>query len=179
MRRVVALLAALVAAVPAFAGEADPIVRACDSSQFGDLGRGWQRRAVVAGPVSFVGMRVGYGRGAVAAAGPGLGRPLKVVVVVAPETTATVRIARRSSAYTSLGYNETRLRGGAPVPLANGTQSVRFEACGSEPSRPVWNRGTQFGGYFLVSGRRCVEVEIETGGRVVRRKLSFGARCMR
>ena len=63
------------------------------------------------------------------------------------------------------------------VPLAEGTESVRFHACRAVRSREPWNRGTQFGGYFLVAGARCVHVEVATQGKMLRRKLSFGARC--
>ncbi len=174
MRIIFPLLVALVVAVPAAGADREPQKRECDSSQYGDLGRGWQKRAVLAGPVAFVGMRAGYRREAVLPVQPGVGRPYKVVVVVAPNAASTVRIGMRSRSVAALGYNEIRHDGGGPVQLSTGTQATRFEACGSEPSRAAWNRGTQFGGYFLVSGRRCVEVEVETGGKVLRRKLRFG-----
>jgi len=178
MRTALGILLSLFVAVPALGGGPETSVRGCDSSQYGDLGRGWQKRAVLAGPVAFVGMRAGYRRDAVLPVSPGRGRPYKVVVVVAPNAAPTVRIGMRSRSVAALGYNEIRHDGGGPVQLSNGTQVTRFEACGSEPSRPAWNRGTQFGGYFLVSGRRCVQVEVETGGKVLRRKLRFGVGCV-
>jgi hypothetical protein len=55
---------------------------------------------------------------------------------------------------------------------------VRFQACHPVRSREPWNRGTQFGGYFLVVGARCVHVDVATQGKVLRRKLSFGAPCV-
>jgi len=167
----------LVAAVPALANEPEPYVRTCETSAYGDLGRGWQKGAVTAGPVAFVGMRNGYSREGVLPAAAGRGRPLKVLVVVAPGAAAMVRIATRSRSVAALGYNELRFAGGGTAPLSSGTPATRFEACRAEPSRAVWNRGTQFPGYFLVSGRRCVDVEVATAGKVLRRKLSFGARC--
>ena len=54
---------------------------------------------------------------------------------------------------------------------------MRFHGCRLVRSREPWNRGTQFGGYFLVMGARCVHVDIATQGKVLRRKLSFGVRC--
>lgn len=158
--------AALLAAVPALARDAEPFVRDCSTSQYGDLGRGWRERAVVAGPVAFVGMRDGYASG-----GP---RPLKVVVVVDPQRVATVTVGARSRTSAALGYNGVRHSGGGRIPLAKGARSVRFIACGPVASREPWNRGTQFGGYFLVSGRRCVHVEIASGGKTLRRALRFG-----
>jgi len=47
-------------------------------------------------------------------------------------------------------------------------------------SREPWNRGTQFGGYFLVTGRRCVYIDVATQGKIIRRALRFGVpRCAR
>ena len=177
MRTIVALLLALVVAVPALAGEPEPYVRTCSTSQFGDLGQGWRERAVVAGPLAFVGMKNGLTSRRVP---DGLGRPHKILVVVEPSRVATVTIALRSRAHAALGYNEPARYGGrAAVPLSDGTTSVRFEACGSVASRAAWNRGTQFGGVFLVNGpRRCVHVEVRSAGKLIRRALRFGvARC--
>ena len=178
MRVVVAVLVVLVVAVPAPAGEPEPYVRTCSSSQFGDLGQRWRDRAAVAGHVAFVGMKGTYRPMHPERLAPGRGRPLKVLVVVDPSAGPTVTIAPRSRAYAALGYNGIRQKDGTGVPLADGTSSVRFRACRPVPSREAWNRGTQFGGYFLVAGLRCVHVDIATHGRVLRRKLSFGARCV-
>ena len=167
MRIVVALLLALVVAVPARADDPEPYVRNCSTSQFGDLGQGWRERAVVAGHVAFVGMRNGLSSSRF---------PHKVLVVVEPNAAPAVTIAARSRAYAALGYTDVRHTGGR-VPLAAGTQRVRFRACRAVRSREPWNRGTQFGGYFLVLGARCVHVDVATQGKVLRRKLSFGARC--
>jgi hypothetical protein len=176
MRFAVALLLALVVAVPALADEPAPYVRTCATSQFGDLVRGWQERAVVAGHVAFVGIRGSYRPMRTDRFGPGRAMPLKVLVVVDPNAAPTVTIAARSRAYAALGYNAIR-HNGMGVPLADGTESVQYKACRAVPSREPWNRGTQFGGYFLVSGARCVHVDVATQGKVLRRKLSFGARC--
>jgi hypothetical protein len=176
MRVALALAVALVVAVPALAVDPAPHVRTCATSQFGDLGRGWRERAAVAGRVAFVGMKGGYRRRDVERVGEGRGMPLKVLVVVDPNAAPTVTIAPRSRAYAALGYNGVQ-NDGLGVPLADGTLSVRFEACGTVRSREPWNRGTQFGGYFLVAGARCVHVDVATQGKVLRRKLSFGARC--
>jgi hypothetical protein len=178
MRIVVALLLFLVLAVPALADEPEPYVRTCSSSAFGDLGQGWRERAMVAGHLAFVGMRSGYNRMYLDPVGPGSANPLKVLVVVDPNAAPTVTIATRSRAYATLGYNSIRRKDSAGVPLTDGTQSVRFHACRLVRSREPWNRGTQFPGYFLVSGARCVHVDVATQGKVLRRKLSFGARCV-
>jgi hypothetical protein len=174
MRIVVALLLGLLAAVPALADEPEPYVRECGTSVFGDLGRGWRERAVLAGHVAFVGMKKGYLR--YRPSGPGAW-PVKVLVVVDPRAAPTVTMAARSRRHAALGYNGIR-HDGHGVRLERGTTGVVFRACPPEPSRASWNRGTQFAGYFLVSGRRCVHLEIATAGKVLRRSLRFGvARC--
>ena len=109
MRVVVALLLALVVAVPALADEPDPYVRTCSSSQYGDLGRGWRGRALVAGHVAFVGMGDGYRRMSTETLPPGRAMPLKVLVVVDPNAAPTVTIARRSRA-----VRRARLQRGPP-----------------------------------------------------------------
>jgi hypothetical protein len=172
MRIAFALLLVLVAAVPALADEPDPYVRTCATRQFGDLGQNWQQRAVVAGHVAFLGASDGRWR----PPGPGAW-PLKVLVVVDANAAPTVTIAERSRAHAALGYNNVR-HNGTGVTLDRGTQSVRFEACRPATSREPWNRGTQFGGYVLVSGRRCVYIEVATQGKIIRRALRFGVpRC--
>ena len=178
MRVVAALLLVLVFAVPALADEPEPFRRTCSSSQYGDLGRGWKEHAVVAGSLALVGMGVADGRAAIVPSPQGMGRPYKVLVVVDPNAVATLTVAPRSRSYAALGYNEIRYRGGESVPLVDGAQSVRFEACRAVPTRASWNRGTQFGGTFIVNGRRCVHVEVRARGRLLRRTPRFGvARC--
>jgi hypothetical protein len=176
MRIVAALLVALVVAVPALADDPKPYLRACSSSAYGDLGRGWQERAVVAGHLAFVGLKDGYARWRPQGTGAW---PVKVLVVVAPNAAPTVTIAERSRGSAALGYNDVR-HNGRGVPLDRGTQSVRFEACRAVESREPWNRGTQFPGYFLVARRGCVYVDVATQGKIIRRALRFGVpRCAR
>jgi hypothetical protein len=104
--------------------------------------------------------------------------PHKILVVVEPRRVATLTIAAGSRGHAALGYNDIRHTGTGRVPLTSGTNAVRFEACGAVASRAAWNRGTQFPGYFLVEGPRCVHVEIRSGGKLIRRALRFGAtRC--
>ena len=174
MRIVVALLLSLVVVVPALADEPKPFVRTCSTSQYGKLVRDWQEGAIVAGHIAFLG---GNSRMAIERFGPGRAMPLKVLVVVDANAAPTVTIAPRSRAYAALGYNGIR-HNGTGVPLTDGTQSVRFQGCRPDRGREPWNRGSQFGGYFLVAGARCVYVDVATQGKVLRRKLAFGARCV-
>ena len=164
------LVVALAVSAAALAADPKPFVRDCSTSQYGDLGRGWRERAVIAGPVAFVGMRDGYASG-----GP---LPLKVLVVVDPRRVATATIAARSRGYAALGYNGVRPSGEGRIPVSSGTRSVQFQACDAVMSREPWNRGTQFGAYFLVRGRRCVHIVIKSRGKIFPRVLRFGVpRC--
>jgi hypothetical protein len=167
-----ALVVAAMSASAAFGADGTP-VRDCGSSAYGDLGARWRERAVIAGPVAFAGLRGGYRFAR--AAPPGKAWPRKVLLVVEPQRTATIRIAAASAPYAALGYHELRFEGGRPVPLAAGTRTVRFVACRATPSREPWNRGTQFPGYFLVRGAKCVRVDVVTPARTYRRTLRFGA----
>src|SRR6186997_3267732 len=125
MRIGIALLVALVVALPALAEEPEPYVRTCATSQLGDLGQNWRERAVVAGHVAFVGGTTAYQHWR--PGGPG-SWPVKVLVVVNANAAPTVTIAQRSRGHAALGYNNIR-HNGTGVALDRGTQSVRFEAC--------------------------------------------------
>jgi hypothetical protein len=107
------------------------------------------------------------------------------LVVLEPGQVATLTIAARARSVASLAYGQEALRrvsadAGGPVPLSAGDPAVRFEACARAHVGKPWNRGTQFPGYILVSGRRCVGVVVRVEGRAgpLRRTLRFGrARC--
>ena len=174
---VIALIAA-VAAAPAPAHREEPPQRDCSTSAYGDLGRGWQRRAVVAGPLAFVGLRSGYG--GVPPKRKGQGALLKVLIVVEPAAVATVTMTAKSRRFATLGYHDVRSTDGY-APLTAGTPRASFVACAKpNPRAAAWNRGTQFPGYFLVSGRRCVDVVVRVRGGPgpMLRTLRFGvARC--
>ena len=177
MRVVVALLLLPLAAVAALAGEPEPYVRTCSTSAYGDLGRGWRERALIAGHLAFVGMREPRPASELDPVQPGWANPLKVLVVVDPGARPTVTIAPVSRRNAALGYNPIR-HDGRGVPLAAGTTSVRFRGCRAVLSREPWNRGTQFPGYFLVARRGCVRVDVATQGTILRRTLRFGVtRC--
>lgn len=109
---------------------------------------------------------------------PGSGSwPIKVLVVVDPGAAPRLTIAARSRDHAALGYNRIR-HDGRGVPLERGTTSVGFRACSRDRFRKPWNRGTQFAGYVLVAGPRCVRVEVATQGKILRRVLRFGVpRC--
>ena len=157
----------------------EPPVRDCSTSAYGDLGPDWRRRALLAGPIAFVEMRDGTRH--VPPAPPGRSWPLKLLVVLEPGQVATVTIVARARSVAALAYDRASLqrvsaRAGDHSPLSAGEPSVRFEACARPHVGKRWNRGTQFPGYFLVSGRRCVAVTVRVEGEpaALRRTLRFG-----
>jgi hypothetical protein len=142
--------------------------RTCDSSVGGDLGLGWRRGEVEAGPVIFVGSE-GY------ADDP-------PVLFAAPSARATVhkmllmirgaRPVELSMRYPDAAflYDEARWRNRNVVPFRLGDPRVRFEPCGGDQ---VW---TQFNGGFLVRGAACVPIDVHVTGRdPILATLSFGA----
>lgn len=171
MRVAAALLLALAAAAPALATGGEPDVRDCSTRAIGDLGPTWRTRAVLAGPLAFVGMRNGSGWSG--------GRLHKVLVVVDPRAVVTVTIAPRSAGVASLAFSTRRRLPAAPVPVSAGATSVRFEACArANPGQKPWNRGTQFPGSFVVARPACVDVVVQYGETRLTRKLRFGTpRC--
>jgi hypothetical protein len=88
------------------AGAAGGFVRTCESSVYGELGDGWRRDSVVAGPLAFVALRA-------AAAWPagelrrraGGYRGQKVLVVVAAGETVTVTVPVAERRHLSLLYD--------------------------------------------------------------------------
>ena len=157
----------------------EPALRECSTSAYGDLGRNWRQSALHAGPVAFVEMRDGTRQ--VPPAPPGRSWPLKILVVLEPGRAATVTIAARARSVAALAYDQASLRrvsaaAGDHAPLSAGEPSVRFGACARPHAGKRWNRGTQFPGYFLVSGRRCVAVIVRVEGEpaALRRTLRFG-----
>ena len=160
-----------------------PPVRDCSTDAYGDLGRNWRQRALHAGPIAFVEMRNGTRH--VPPAPPGRSRPLKILIVLEPGQVATLTIAARARSVAALAYDQAALRrvsaaAGDHVPVSAGEPSVRFKACARPHVGEPWNRGTQFPGYFLVSGRRCVGITVRVEGRpaALQRTLRFGrTRC--
>src|SRR5688500_19212693 len=99
-----ALLVAVALALPAFAAEEPPpYVRTCSSSAYGDLGAGWREHAVVAGHLAFVGLGGRRRTSELDPVDPGQANPLKVLVVVDPNSAPTLTVARVSRRNAALG----------------------------------------------------------------------------
>src|SRR5688572_9705530 len=127
----------------------EPPVRDCSTRAYGDLGPDWRRRALLEGPVAFVGMRDGTRQ--VPPAPPGRSWPLKILVVLEPGQVTTVTIAASARSVAALAYDRASLQrvsaaAGTHAPLSAGEPSVRFEACARPHVGKRWNRGTQFPG---------------------------------
>jgi hypothetical protein len=159
------------APTPSVTGPPAPFVRTCDSSVFGELGRDFEDGSVVAGPVVFVGIE-GYERlgDRWFRVREGRAPAIKVLLVVRGKDPVTISIAGDVPA--SLAYDPAMWRSSNVVPLSAGDAAVTFEPCGGGPQR------TQFNGAFLVSGPRCVPVEVAIpSGETLRAELPFGTSC--
>jgi hypothetical protein len=157
---------------PSRSGPASPVphpfVRTCESSVYGDLGPGWRRDNLHAGPVFFVGAN-GYADEPVRwFEAPGKRPTLqKVLVVVAGDRPVEVRVSHRDAA---LAYDPDVWGLRNRMPFGLGDPVVRFEPCGGDQ----WS--TQFNGGFLIRGPMCVPVEIRVDGDAPSyATLSFGS----
>jgi hypothetical protein len=155
--------------LPASPG-AGAFVRSCESSVFGDLGAGWRKDAVLAGPVAFVGAR-GYEddpKRSFVARGARMATAQKVLAVVAGDRPVTVSVQTRDAA---LFYDPSKWGQSNHVAFRRGDEVTRFEPCIG-----VTQRSTQFNGGFLVHRPTCVAVRVQIeGGRARVVSLSFGA----
>jgi hypothetical protein len=154
--------------------EGGAFVRPCDTSVYGDLGPGWQRRSIVAGPIAFVGLGSEgvIGAGALHP-GPAGFTTLKVLAVVATRT--RVRVSVRSPVHrVALLYDAADFHAHT---IAGGERAVVFPACrgGATPfgGRP----GMQFNGGFLVRGRACARLVVRWDDRRRTIPLALGRGC--
>lgn len=152
------------------ASDADVFVRSCESSVSGDLGAGWQRGAVLAGPVAFVGAH-GYEddpKRLFLATAPGMARAQKVLAVVEGDSPVVISLRTRDAA---LFYDPSKWGQSNRVPFQRGDEVTRFEPCTEDTQR-----STQFNGGFLVRRPTCVRVRVQNeGGETTVASLSFGA----
>ena len=172
------------AAPAARAGAGDaPVVRACGSSVYGDLGRDWLPASVVAGPLAFVRARaLATSTYSFRGIGGGRYRGIKQLVVVRTGWVARVVVPSTRRRTVALQYAPEDFNK-AVVP-AESEHDVAFAAC--PPHRPFLGpasaRWTQFNGAIVVAGRRCVTLAVYAAKqghplpvRPLIARLSFGA----
>ena len=140
-------------------------VRPCKTAVYGDLRRGWRKRAVVASPLALLLSSDRRPKHFVP------DRDLKVLAVVRAGARVTLAVPEAERQRTSLLYDSDFAR----------TSSVRFRACsrsGAEYPGPGGypGRETQFNGGFFVRDAHCAAIEVWTEGRTtpIRRWLPFG-----
>jgi hypothetical protein len=153
-------------------------VRPCKTAVYGELRRGWPKRAVVAGPLALLPYPERRPKHFVPDAA------LKVIAVVRAGARVTLAVPEAERQRISLLYDDS-----APgLHLSDGTSSVRFRACprsGKHPGPGGYpGRETQFNGGFFVRDAHCAAIEVRTEGRTtpIRRWLPFGVhrwRCPR
>lgn len=142
-------------------------VRTCGSSVSGDLGAGWRRGEVTAGPVVFVAASSYADDPAGRFGAPGrLATSQKVLIVVDGDEPVVVSVRHPDAA---LAYDPARWRDRNIVPFRLGETRVGFEPCDDR-------RSTQFNGAFLLRGPACAPVVVrQRGAEPVSVTISFGA----
>lgn len=156
-------------------------VRTCQTSVYGDLGKGWRKdkNAVVVGPLAllFPGGYANAPRKFFVRHGTGY-YSQKVLAVVEQGATVTIAVAPAVSGVVSLLYDPERFNQSGGYEVSDGERAVTFKACarGKALIGPP-NSATQFPGGFIVAGPRCVPLEVWLGNdsTPTYRWLSFGA----
>lgn len=146
-----------------------PFVRDCAAEAAGELGDGWEDRAVHAGPVAFVPLREHELASPKprATLEPGRHIPKKVLVVLRAGLNATVSVATEDRQAVSLLYDPERVARSSPERgyiVEDGSPEVHFAACDDHP--------TYFNGAFVVSGPICLGLIVEVGGQEPREVLA-------
>jgi hypothetical protein len=144
-----------------------PRARGCESAVYGDLGPGWEQRALRAGPIAFVGMARGVSADDVAR----YNGMIKVLLAVDNGAVVTLRVATADRSGVALDYTSPF----ASRRVAEGKPAMTFRAC--DPSN--WRPHTQFNGSFIVDRARCAHLDVHVQGRVqpIPVAISFGAPC--
>jgi hypothetical protein len=151
----------------------EPVRRGCGETQTGDLASDWRSRAVEAGPLALYPMP---SRASEAVQGrPGYFRPVKVLVILTPGSTATLAVPQSQRGAIGLAYGR-RAGFGRFAPamrVAGGLSAVTFQSCPSA-SYPR----EHFGGGFVVSRPMCAELEVQVGRRApISLRVPFGRAC--
>jgi hypothetical protein len=151
-------------------------VRTCETSVYGAFRTGWERGAVVAGPIAFVGLG-GKGRisaKGLAAADLGPTYVLKLLAVVAAHTRVTVSVDPSESEHVALSYDPSRFDARR---IEDAERAVTFAACGGGGTRFGDGRGIQFNGGLIVDGPLCADLDVRWPGGSRRVRLSLGHAC--
>jgi len=154
-------------------------VRACETSVYGDLGKGWRedRSAVVVGPLALLypGSYANAPRRFFIRYGTGY-HSQKVLAVVEQGAVVTVAVAPAATGVASLLYDPERFNHSGGYEVSDGERAVTFKACakGTALIGPP-NSATQFPGGFIVAGPQSVPLEIWVGNNrtPMHRVLSF------
>jgi hypothetical protein len=158
---------------PAAAEPEPETVRRCKTAVYGELRRGWPKRAVVAGPLALLPYRERRPKFFVPDA------ELKAIAAVRAGARVTLAVPEAERQRISLLYDYGP-GPHRPLRLSDGTSSVRFRACSRSAEYPgpagYPGRETQFNGGFFVRDAHCAAIEVWTEGRTtpIRRWLPFG-----
>jgi hypothetical protein len=151
-----------------------PVERTCTTTQWGDLGDGWQQRAARAGPLAVYPVPA-----AAPARAPGTTRafrPIKLIVILDGAVDATLVVPAEERPHVGLLYARHGPFGvgGPAVRVRDGVSAVTFGACPESTFPQV-----QYGGYFVVDEPRCAHLLVRVEGRPEPLPLAvpFGRPC--
>ena len=153
--------------------------RSCADSVYGELGDDWRDSSIVVGRLAFVGAK--HFRDAprrwFRPDGEGRYKTQKIMVQIQNGDDMIVRIPRRYRDKAALVYDPSLF--GRRLRIRQADYQVTFDVCANIAESPHRADVTQYNGGFVVAGKRCVPVDVltDTGERLRRVRISFGARC--
>ncbi len=149
-------------------------VRTCDSSVYGQLGKGWRDRATTVGPIAFIDLPAWATAPAWSfAPNDGPLTFLKTLAIVRNGTAVTLTVPARYQPVLGLAYERTGFKARA---IAEAPSSVTLQAC--DPGQSPFGmrrRATQVNVGFLVTSMLCASIKVSVPGELSRVvPLSFG-----
>lgn len=148
---------------------AEPFVRTCEESVYGDLGSDWRTDSLQAGPIAFVGLGSADGLSTEAfEIVEGKFRSIKVLAVVDVGAEVTVSVPASDRPHAALLYDPSAFREDGLYALSDGDPEVTFRSC-AKGENPFLRFGypegpTQFNGALIVDGPRCLRLDVTPAG---------------
>lgn len=148
--------------------------RTCDSSVYGTLTKNWRSTAVTAGPISWPYLRRSRDIPSDAfRAHHGRHPAMKVLALVRHGAVVEVAVPPREQRQVELLYDGSAFRDSGGYRMGDGEPAVTFHGCAQ--GQPAMGPGpTQFNGGFILSGARCVTLEVSWGSNSRRVRIPFG-----
>lgn len=149
--------------------------RTCPTSGSTGLPPGYRRHARLVADVALGGLGDLSEQSEAAPSKGGRYGAIESIVVVPAGREVTITVPRGERTVVGLVYDTRKFRDDGLYRISELDSSFRFVACGD----PDFNHGvSQFDGGYVVSGRRCVRIDVVIRGEPVRHvRFPVGARC--